>query len=206
MTEWKDLDDPELKKLFRKHIIRGLAFLIVLAILIFILALSLEPQIRTFSEWLNIHFGIWGLGAVVFIADLIISPVPPDAILFFISKSSMHEQWFILVPILGIVSTGAGICGWFIGRRLQHISYVKRFINYFGDEHRASIKRFGFWMVILGALTPLPFSLTCWLAGIFKLPFKTFIVACLFRIPRFVVYYWAIFYSGEIGSLLRSIL
>ncbi|MCJ8277901.1 MAG: VTT domain-containing protein, partial [Bdellovibrionales bacterium] len=104
------------------------------------------------------------------------------------------------------ISTGAGVVGWLIGKKLQHLSFVKKFLAYFGDEHRGAIKRFGFWMVVLGALTPLPFSLTCWLAGIFKLPFQTFIVACAFRIPRFVIYYWAIFYSGEIGSLIRSLL
>lgn len=206
MTEWNDLDNPELKKLFRKHIIRGTIFLFILIGFIFLLALSLEPQLREVAEWLRTNFGIWGLGAIVFFADLIISPIPPDVVLFIISKSSLHQSWFILVPFFGVISTVAGVCGWLIGQRLQHISFVKRFIQYFGDEHRASIQRFGFWMVVLGAVTPLPFSVTCWLAGIFKLPFKTFIVACLCRIPRFLLYYWAIFYSGEIGSLLRSLL
>ena len=206
MTEWNDLDNPELKKLFRKHIIRGTVFLFILVGFIFLLALSLEPQIREFSEWLRTNFGIWGLGGIVFIADLIISPVPPDAVLFIISKSSLHESWLILVPLFGVVSSAAGVCGWLIGKRLQHISFIKRFIDQFTVEHGDAIKRFGFWMVVLGALTPLPFSLTCWLAGIFKLPFKTFIVACLCRVPRFVLYYWAIFYSGEIGSLLRTLL
>ena len=149
--------------------------------------------------------GILGIGITVFIADLIISPIPPDAALFFIGKSPMHEQWMIWVPLLGCISTMAGICGWFIGRRLQHLAFVQRFLAYFGEEHRGSIKRFGFWMVLLGAMTPLPFSLTCWLAGMFKLNFKTFLTACLFRVPRFVLYYWAIFYSGEVGSMLRNL-
>ncbi|MCJ8277513.1 MAG: hypothetical protein MJK18_11780, partial [Bdellovibrionales bacterium] len=101
MNELKDLDNPELKKLFRKHFVRGMIFLFILVMFIFVLALSLEPQIRTFAEWLNQSFGIWGLAAIVFVADLIISPVPPDAVLFFIGQSSMHENWLLLVPVLG---------------------------------------------------------------------------------------------------------
>lgn len=204
MTEWKELDNPELKSLFRKHFVRGVLFLIILALFIFVLALSFEPQIRSTASWLIDHFGLVGIGLVVFVADLVISPIPPDFALFIIGKSEMHNQWMILVPILGLISTCAGIFGWLIGLRLKHLKFVKRFLAYFGTEHRHAIKRFGFWMVVLGALTPLPFSLTCWLAGIFKLSFKTFFIAALFRVPRFVIYYWAIFYSGEIGMLLRN--
>ncbi len=205
MTELRDLENPELKKIFRKQLIRSALFLSVLVGLIFFLALSFEPQIRETATWLTDHFGFWGLSLCVFIADLIISPVPPDAALFFIGKSEMHQYWWIWVPLLGMVSTLAGVCGWLIGKRLQHIRMFRKLIYSFKREHKGSVKKFGFWMVVIGALTPLPFSLTCWLAGIFKLPIKTFVVAALVRVPRFVLYYWAIFFSGELGSLLRDL-
>lgn len=205
MTEWKHLEDPELKQIFRKHFWRGLVFLVILALIIFLLALSFEPQIRSVANWLAEHFGFWGLALTVFISDMIISPLPPDAALFFIGQSSMHTQWFIWVPLLGAVSSAAGIGGWMIGRWLQHLKFFRKIVATFSREHRGSIKRFGFWMVVIGALTPLPFSLTCWLSGIFKLPLKTFFIAALARVPRFVIYYWAIFYSNEIGRLLRQL-
>lgn len=204
MNEWQDLDNPELKSIFRKQLIRGAAFLFVLVLFIFILALSFEPQIREFANWLIEHFGFLGLSLSVFVADMIISPIPPDAALFFIGQSSMHSQWILWVPLLGLISTGAGLCGWLIGQRLQHLRFFKKLITPFSRQYSKTIKRYGFWMVVLGALTPLPFSLTCWLAGIFKLPLQTFTLAALFRIPRFILYYWAIFYSSEIGSILRS--
>jgi membrane protein YqaA with SNARE-associated domain len=204
VTQLNDLDNPELKKIFRKHLIRGIIFLFILVALVSALALSFEPQIREFADWLTNNFGFWGLSASVFVADLIISPIPPDAALFFIGQSSMHEQWIVWVPLLGLVSTVAGLCGWFVGRRLQRVRFFKRLIASFRREHRTSIKRFGFWMVVIGALTPLPFSLTCWVAGIFKLPLQTFMLAALARVPRFVVYYWAIFYSSEVGSFFTQ--
>ena len=207
VTEWKDLDNPELQKIIRKNILRGLIFLAALVALIFIIALIFDEQLEEMANTLIKNFGILGLGAVVFFADLIISPIPPDAALFFIGKSHLHDSWALYVPILGIISTTSGVCGWFIGQKLKHISYFKKIINYYGDsEHKSAAKKFGFWMVVLGALTPLPFSLTCWLAGIFRMPFKNFLIAASFRIPRFVIYYWAIFYSGAIGSFIRTLL
>ena len=117
-------------------------FLVVLVILIFILALSFEPQISAVAKWLTDHFGVLGLGISVFVADLIISPIPPDAALFFIGQSPLHAQWILWVPLLGLVSTGAGICGWLIGQKLQHLKIFKRIIVTFSREHKGSIKRF----------------------------------------------------------------
>jgi membrane protein YqaA with SNARE-associated domain len=206
VNELKDLDNPELKKIFRKHIFRGLFFLLLLIALIFILALSFEPQLKSSADWLTQKFGILGIGFVVFVTDLIVSPIPPDAFLFIIGKSQLHSQWILWVPILGFISSIAGVCGWLIGKKLEHLKTVKRLLIYLGNEHHEAIKKFGFWILVLGALTPLPFSITCWLSGIFKLPFKSVFTACLLRIPRFIIYYWAIFYSGEVGSLLRNFL
>ncbi len=204
--EWNNLDNQELKGLFRKHLLRGALFMIALIIFIFVIALSFEPQIKVAADWLTFKFGFWGLALIVFLSDMIISPIPPDAALFFIGKSYLHEQWYFYVPFLGLVSSLAGVMGWLIGGRLQHLKVVKVWISSFVKEHHDSVRRFGFWMVVLGALTPLPFSITCWVAGIFQLEFKRFFIASLFRIPRFVLFYWAIFYSGEIGTFLRSIL
>lgn len=205
VDEWNNLENRELQGLFRKHFLRGGIFLLILVILIFLLALSFEPYIRSSADWLTQKFGFLGLTLVVFVADLIISPIPPDAALFFIGKSAMHSQWFILVPILGLASSLAGVCGWLVGCKLQNLKFIRNWFEPFAREHEQSIKRFGFWMVVMGALTPLPFSLTCWLAGLFNLSFHRFVIASLFRIPRFILYYWAIFYSGEVGSLLRSL-
>ncbi len=206
MNELKHLDNPELKKIFQKQLLRGLLFLLLLVGLIFIVALIFKPQIDQLANWMIDHFGFMGLSASVFIADLIISPIPPDAALYLIGQSTMHEQWVLWVPLLGLVSAGAGLCGWMIGKRLQHVRFFRRITVTYRREHKGQIKRFGFWMVVIGALTPLPFSLTCWLAGIFKLPLQTFVLAALVRVPRFVLYYWAIFYSSEIGSLLRNLM
>ena len=206
MKELEELDNPELKKLFRTHLIRGAILLLVLAVLVVGIAFIWDEQLQTFGRWLNDNYGIYGLMAVVFVADLIISPIPPDFALFLIGKSPQHENWLVLVPFLGLISTIAGVFGWLVGKRLKKLAFFQRLINYFGQEYLGVARRFGFWLVVIGALTPLPFSMTCWMAGIFNLPFSTFIIASSFRIPRFVLYYWAIFYSGFLGSFLRSLM
>lgn len=206
MTEWNDLDQPELQNLFRKHLVRAAISVCILAGVIFFAVLSLEPQIRQGSEWLTQNFGVWGMAVFVYISDLIISPIPPDAALFAISKSEMHKDWLVIVPLLGLVSCFAGMSGWLLCKKLQHIKIIERYLLYFTSEHEKSLKRYGFWMVVIGALTPIPFSLTCWIAGVINLPFRPVFIACLLRVPRFVVYYWAISASGSVGAMLRNLL
>ena len=205
MTEWDQLDNPDLKKLFRKHLLKAGVFLLIFILIILLLAFIFEDSINTFAATLNHRFGFLGLMAVVFFADVIVSPIPPDIALFFVGRSSMHNQWHLLVPLLGLTSTVAGIVGWWLGKKLKHLKIFQKMVNYFGRDYIKDAKRFGFWVVVIGALTPVPFSLTCWFAGIFKMPFFTFLKAASVRIPRFVVYYWALFYSSEIGAFFRSL-
>jgi membrane protein YqaA with SNARE-associated domain len=59
----------------------------------------------------------------------------------------------------------------------------------FRTEHEALFKKYGLWAVLAGATTPMPFSVTCWTAGVLGVGFWPMVMACLFRIPRFYLYY-----------------
>lgn len=88
--------------------------------------------------------------------------------------------------------------GWGIGRRLGHLEFVKRNLGEFKEDHREFIRRYGYWAVAIGSITPFPFSLTCWAAGVMGLRGITvFLAALTFRIPRFFLYYWLIAYTGN---------
>jgi membrane protein YqaA with SNARE-associated domain len=83
--------------------------------------------------------------------------------------------------------------GWAIGRWLGHFAFIKRVFGEFKDEHRDFIRKFGFWAMALGSVTPFPFSVTCWTAGMMGSRWLAVLLAAiLFRIPRFVRYCWLI--------------
>jgi membrane protein YqaA with SNARE-associated domain len=64
------------------------------------------------------------------------------------------------------------------------------------------VQRYGRLTVALGALTPLPFSITCWCAGGLGMPLARFLPVSLLRVPRYVVYYLAIAYADQLASHL----
>jgi membrane protein YqaA with SNARE-associated domain len=140
--------------------------------------------------------GLGGLAFLVLAADTLISPIPPDVVLVVISKTTLAPAWLWLVPAAGLVSAVAGSFGWLLGRRLGRTTRWMRPRSL----DRALVTRYGRWAVVLGALTPIPFSLTCWLAGMYRIPYRHFAPITLLRIPRFVAYYLAI---ANADSLLR---
>jgi membrane protein YqaA with SNARE-associated domain len=60
------------------------------------------------------------------------------------------------------------------------------------EQYQDNLKRYGGYLVFVGAVTPVPFSATCMLAGSVDLPFKNFLLICITRIIRFAVYGWMV--------------
>jgi len=57
------------------------------------------------------------------------------------------------------------------------------------------VKRYGMWSVVIAGFFPIPFSTVSWIAGMLRLPFHTYTLAALSRIPR-IVGYWALLRAG----------
>ncbi len=170
----------------------------VIALAIFIVAMTalgylFENELETGTNWVVNQVGFLGLCLILLVTDTLITPFPPDILLLVIAKSSLAEYWPLYVLILGMVSCAAGILGWGIGRWLGHFEFVKRMIGKLDKNQREFIHRYGFWAVAIGSITPFPFSITCWAAGMMSLRGMTVLTAVLiFRIPRFFLYYWLI--------------
>lgn len=83
--------------------------------------------------------------------------------------------------------------GWCIGRWLGHLSLIRQIFGQFNENQRGFVRKYGFWAIVLGATTPLPYSVTCWTAGILGVGWSTVLAASvLFRIPRIFIYYLVI--------------
>ncbi len=153
------------------------------------------------TEFIAKRTGFLGLALIILIADSLIPAFPTDIILLIIAKSSLNNEWGIYILIVGITSIIAGVFGWNIGQ------WVRNKTNFdFMSKHKNNsnlLQRYGSLGVAIGALTPIPFSITCWTAGFLKMPFRDFLLASFFRIPRYFIYFIAINYSEQIINIFR---
>ncbi len=152
--------------------------------------------LKNWAEELVADYGYLGIFVVSF-TESIIQPVPPDP---FITGGTA----FGLSPINAALTATAGsvlggLVGYFLGKFLGE-SFLKKYIS---DKHYEKgeilFRKYGILAVIIAAITPIPFKVICWMAGIFEMPVLGFLIAAFIgRLPRFL---FMAFFGHWIGGL-----
>ena len=154
-----------------------------------------EPLVRFAEAWVA-EAGPLGLFAIVALFDGFPSPVPPDVFTSFAMIGGVPFWQVSLAAGLGS-SVGGGLA-WFLASRYRNTERFRRFITGRGAKSYALIRRYGTLALVLGAVSPVPFSLTCYAAGAVGMPLLRFLTVTLLRIPRMAFYLWLI-HLGWVG-------
>jgi len=192
-------DNSSKENMLKKNLRKAL-----ISIILFVFAIGAAghwfgDEMSIATNWVVDHIGFAGLCLIAFVADTLVTPMSPDILLVVLANSYLAENGFIYALILGSLSVVAGMMGYSIGRRLGHFAFVRRVFGKVDDEQRAFIEKYGFWAIVVGSITPLPYSFTCWTAGVLELRWtKVLAASVLFRLPRVVASYWLITASGKL--------
>ena len=188
--------------MIQQNLLKALFGLVVFVLGMAILGYVFEDELTAATSWVVIRIGFPGMMAILMVTDTLVTPFPPDILLVVIAKSPLAENWPVYVGILGMVSVLAGMTGYSIGRWLGHFQWSRRLFGDFKEDHREFIRKYGFWAVVIGSITPLPYSVTCWSAGVLGIRWSRVLAASvLLRIPRFYLYYWLLSTAGSFFSV-----
>ena len=171
----------------RPVILQAAIFTGLLLAIVALGGLFFREPLEAFAHWIVAEFGLFGIFLGVMATDAFTFPIPPDTYLFVAVASGTA-----VAPILAVVcvaSVLAGNIGYTLGPYLQRIGFIRSRIEAFRPRGEQLFLRYGMWTVAIAALTPIPFSVTCWFAGIYKMPRMAFFFATLMRIPRLLGYY-----------------
>lgn len=185
----------ELAAYVRSNLWRALVGIVILSAFLVVLGAAFEPELIAIAQAVYHALGVPGLAIALFLTDSVFSPMPPDVLLVVVANSALHASWPVVLPATGVISATAGNFGWFLGKTLARVRWAAPFVARIRIRYESQIRRFDRWAVILGAITPLPFSLTCITAGALGMPWRRLAPVTLLRIPRFVVFYWVVYYS-----------
>ena len=101
--------------------------------------------------------------------------------------------FIINLGILTLISYAAGILGYYLGKTFSKTKlYQEKIREKYLKQYEGKLKTFGGYLVFVGAVTPVPFSATCMLAGSVNLKFSDFLLICITRIIRFAAYGWMV--------------
>lgn len=141
-------------------------------------------------EFLTQTFSRTGVLIVFFISETLLGLIPPE---IFIGWSKKTTTPILNLSILATLSYTGGILSYFIGKTIQKINTVKNYLEIKMAKHLKNTGKWGGFLILIGALLPVPFSITCVAAGMIKYPLKGVVLFGLFRFVRFALYAWAIF-------------
>ena len=187
--------------MIEKNLVKALIGLLLFIVGMSVLGLLFEDELVRATTWIVERIGFTGMAMILLVTDTLVTPFPPDILLIVIAKSPLAADWPFYVGILGVVSVVAGMIGYGIGRWLGHFRWAQRLFGDFKEDHQNFIRKYGFWAVVIGSITPLPYSVTCWTAGVLGVRWWLVLLASvLFRIPRIYLYYWLLTSAGNLFS------
>jgi membrane protein YqaA with SNARE-associated domain len=125
-----------------------------------------------------------------FISEAFLGILPPE--FFIVWSATLSNQWLYL-GVLSVLSYFGGLLSYVIGAMITKIPAVDTWLQSKIKSQLEKLKKWGGLLIVVGALLPLPFSISCMAAGIIKFPFKSVMIYGSLRFLRFFVYALIIF-------------
>jgi membrane protein YqaA with SNARE-associated domain len=136
----------------------------------------------------GILYGVYTLSEIIF------GLVPPEFFMMIWILDDIDIMGFVInLSILTVISYGAGVLGYYIGKNFSKTGFYENQIrDKYLKQHERNLKKFGGYLVFVGAVTPVPFSAMCMLAGSVNMNLRNFLMICISRVLRFAVYGWMV--------------
>jgi membrane protein YqaA with SNARE-associated domain len=141
-------------------------------------------------ELLTASFSRLGVLVTFFISETLLGLIPPE---IFIGWSKKTADPVLNLSILATLSYVGGVLSYYIGKAALRIPRIRNYLEVKMAKHLKNTSKWGGFLIIVGALLPIPFSMTCIAAGMIRYPIKGVVLFGLFRFVRFALYASVIF-------------
>ena len=128
---------------------------------------------------------IYGVLAFFFTSESLLGLVPPE--IFIVWSGKMANPW-VFLSVLAILSYLGGLVSYYLGHLMTKKPAVHNYIEAKMEKQLKNSKKWGGFLIIVGALLPVPFSLSCMAAGLIEFPFKKVMLFGSLRLVRIAIY------------------
>lgn len=189
-------ENPSRTQFLLRNLLRG-ALVLALFVVAFILFRKyggvdyltwLEP---VYSRPLLV-FGIYTLSEILF------GIITPEIFMAWGLEQGDGFTYILILLALMFISYGAGWLNYFVGLRFRKIPFIKRLIDVRLSKYMVYLKQYGAFLIIVAAVTPLPFAAICLLVGSADYNTRKFLLYSLFRLGRFMVYGYIVWGAGQL--------
>ncbi len=142
-------------------------------------------DIDSAAAWATGLLSPFGLISLFFFSEISIGFITPELLIVW-ADETLKPKWMLI--LLASLSYVAGILGYFLGQFWRTRAFVRNFILERYSETFIQLNHFGGLLIILAALTPLPYPIVSQLSGVNNYPFQKFALLTLVRFLRFAIY------------------
>lgn len=192
-TQWKRLHNYYSYTGFYSFVGKSLlkaAFPIIIFVIGLLCVHFFVMNISDILAYITQNFPAIGIFSVFFASESILGLIPPEIFIAWSSKS-VHPELYL--AILALLSYCGGIVSYSMGRGIASIPSVFVYLEVKMAKHIKNMRKWGGFLIVVGALLPVPFAVSSIAAGVIKYPFKSYLLFGLLRFLRFFLYGAAIF-------------
>jgi membrane protein YqaA with SNARE-associated domain len=124
---------------------------------------------------------------VFFASESFLGLLPPDLFIIWITGL---PPFIPKLALLAALSFSGGVVSYQIGRAFSQTQFIRKMhVRYFRKYNR-HIDQWGGLIILIAAMTPLPFSPISMVSGSLQFPFKNYLMFASVRFVRFAIYGW----------------
>jgi membrane protein YqaA with SNARE-associated domain len=184
-------------KFFFRNLLKGLAWFSIL-ILIFILARK-----YFYSDYKELFEPIFSNYFLIFtvycLSELILGIIPPELFIMWALRTGDLTDYILLVFLFAFLSYMAGFLAYLFGKYLSSTILFRYLRKRYLGKYQHSFKKYGAFLILVAALTPVPYSAVSMLVGSFQYPVNKFLYWTLSRFIRYAVYGVIIWEANLVG-------
>ncbi len=135
---------------------------------------------------------VYGVLVFFFVSETLLGLIPPEIFIAWAGK--MHAPWLYL-GILALLSYSGGLISYYLGHIITKIPKIHTYLEVKMKKQLKNSRKWGGFLIVVGALLPLPFSISCLAAGLISFPFKNVMLYGSLRLLRFLIYGLVIFHA-----------
>ncbi|MEP1033925.1 VTT domain-containing protein [Ekhidna sp.] len=177
---------PDRRRFLIKNLLRGFLWLAVIVIGFIYLRKNYDFSLETvlgpvYDQPTVVYF--------IFLAsEVIFGIIPPEFFMIWSLRNELLMAYINNVTALSAISYVAGIIGFGIGAYLKNTRFYRVMKYRVFGKFEKHLNNYGGFLVVVAALTPLPFSGIAMLVGSVHYSFKKYLWFSLFRFLRFFAY------------------
>jgi membrane protein YqaA with SNARE-associated domain len=169
-----------------KNLAKGLVWFAVIIATFIAMEGYIQANFKEHIDTIRANPGI--LYGTYTLSELVFGILPPELFMMIWILDNIDLSGFI--TNLAILT---GVVGYYVGKVFSKTTlYQTRIREKYLKQYEGKLKTFGGYLVFVGAVTPVPFSATCMLAGSVNLDIRYFLLICITRVFRFAFYGWLV--------------